>query len=464
MIELVFIASLLLRSTAWVWSLILLRRLRDRRIAVLSLLIAVTWIDGVAMAVRAVSGTVPSNQVWPGLATGLLMLAALAALEHAPRGERDAAPGAEQAARASEERFSRIFHASPDAIILSTFPEGRIFDVNEGFTETTGYSPEEAKGRTSLDLKLWSEPKGRARMGKMLRSTGTVRNLESEFRDKRGAVHTCLISAEAIVLEGEPSVLTVLRDISERKDAELEREQLIAELETKNAELERFSYTVSHDLKSPLVTIRGFLGLLERDAADGDVKGMRRDAGRIRAATEVMGRLLDELLELSRIGRLVNPPEEVALTDLAREAVDLVDGSLKERGVEVIISPALPVVVGDRTRLLEVFQNLLENAAKYMGDQPSPRVEVCSMDGDRNVCLVRDNGIGVDPRYHEKIFGLFERLSTDQDGTGVGLALVKRIIEVYGGRIWVESEGHDRGSTFCFTVPPMAGDKEKPTG
>ena len=455
MIPVVLIVSFLLRLIAWVWSLMLLRRLRDWRVAALSLLVAVALVDGAAAALASSASGAVAPAPWPRLAMSLLMLAALAALEHT-RGERDAAHGAEEAMRASEERFSRIFHASPDAIILSSFPEGRIFDVNGGFTETTGYSAEEAEGRTSRELELWSEPEGRHRLGEMLNATGKARNIESEFRNKRGEVHTCLVSAEIFELDGRPTVLTVLRDVSERKRAEQEREELIAELETKNAELERFAYTVSHDLKSPLVTIRGFLGLLERDAAAGDAERMRRDAGKIRAATEVMGQLLDELLELSRIGRQINPPQEVALAELAREAVDLVADSLTERGVEVHISSALPVVVGDRARLLEVFENLLENAVKYMGDQPAPRIEVSPRNGDPTVCCVRDNGVGIDPRYHEKVFGLFERLSTEQDGTGVGLALVKRIVEVHGGRIWVESEGRDRGCTFCFTVPPLA--------
>ncbi len=447
MISSVSFASLLLRLGAWVWSLALLRRLRDWRVGLLSLVLAGSVFDGGA----AVAGA-PASAPWPGLLASLVALVAVAAVAKAGARPEEA----HEVIRASQEKFSRIFHASPDAIILSTFPEGRIFDVNEGFTETTGYSPEQARGRTSQELELWSEPKGRERLGEELRSAGRVRNLESEFRDQRGEVHTCLISAELVELDGESSVLTMLRDISDRKYAEQEREHLIAELEAKNAELERFSYTVSHDLKSPLVTIRGFLGLLEKDAEAGDLKRMHRDAGRIRAATEVMGRLLDELLELSRIGRQINTPEEVPLGELVSEAVDLVAGALTERGVEVRISPAMPVAVGDRARLLEVFQNLLDNAVKYMGDEPAPRIDVgMKNDGQSDVCCVRDNGIGIDPRYHEKVFGLFERLSLEQEGTGVGLALVKRIVELHGGRIWIESEGPGAGSTFCFTVPTL---------
>ena len=225
------------------------------------------------------------------------------------------------------------------------------------------------------------------------------------------------------------------------------------ELEAKNAELERFTYTVSHDLKSPLVTIKGFLGLLEKDAVAGDFDRMRVDIQRIKSAAETMNRLLDELLELSRVGRQINPFEDVALGELARLAVELLAGEIEACGVEIEITPDLPEVVGDRIRLLEVLQNLLANAVKFMGSQSEPWVEVGSRDdGDQQVFYVRDNGIGIDSKYQEQIFGLFERLDGQVDGTGVGLALVKRIVELHGGRIWVESPGEGYGSTFCFTL------------
>jgi len=158
-------------------------------------------------------------------------------------------------------------------------------------------------------------------------------------------------------------------------------------------------------------------------------------------------------LELSRIGRLINPPEDVSLEELARETLELVGAQVKENGVHVEISPDLPVVFGDRVRLREVLQNLIDNAVKYMGDQSQPRVEIGSRrDANQTICYVRDNGIGIEPRYHEKVFGLFDQLDQKAEGTGIGLALAKRIVEVHGGRIWVESEGSGHGSTFCFTI------------
>jgi signal transduction histidine kinase len=250
------------------------------------------------------------------------------------------------------------------------------------------------------------------------------------------------------------SVSGISRDVTERKRVETERERLIAELEAKNAELERFTYTVSHDLKSPLVTIGGFVGYLEKDALAGKTERVKADVNRINEATEKMRRLLDDLLEMSRIGRLVNPPRHVAFGEIVKEALRLVAGRLAERGVEVVVAEELPLVYGDRVRLVEVVQNLVDNAVKFMGEQPQPRIDIGVKPGaEEPVFYVRDNGNGIEPRYHEEIFGLFKRLDPYTEGTGIGLALVKRIVEVHGGRIWVQSAGQGQGSTFCFTLP-----------
>ncbi|MCP4657650.1 MAG: GHKL domain-containing protein, partial [bacterium] len=245
----------------------------------------------------------------------------------------------------------------------------------------------------------------------------------------------------------------------EEKTAQVrERQRLVEELEAKNAELETFTYTVSHDLKSPLFTIQGFLGMLRKDAVSGNTEQLEHDIGRIRTAADQMALLLEDLLELSRVGRRVNPPEAVAFDELAREAVELVAGRIAKRDVKFSIEPELPVVFGDRVRLLQVLQNLIENAVRFMGDERAPRIDVgARQNGEEVIFFVQDNGIGIEPRYHEKIFGLFERLNPDAESTGVGLALVKRIVELHGGRVWVDSEGPGRGSRFCFTLPRGGG-------
>jgi signal transduction histidine kinase len=260
----------------------------------------------------------------------------------------------------------------------------------------------------------------------------------------------------------------LVADVVRAIDAARSRdERLLAanrELEARSAELERFTYVVSHDLKSPLVTIRGFLGYVERDARAGDLTRLTADVDRIRAATERMGRLLEDLLELSRTGRIDRPAQDVPLLELVREARALVEGRLGARGVRVEIEGPLAVVHGDVPRLVELVQNLLDNAAKFAGERDDPRVWIGSRpcDDGRVQVFVRDNGIGIDAADHERVFEVFHRLDPRYEGTGLGLALARRIVESHGGRIWVESEGRGRGSTFFFTLPAARGDAAAP--
>jgi PAS domain S-box-containing protein len=281
------------------------------------------------------------------------------------------------------------------------------------------------------------------------------------YSDEIAEILTGIGLQAAIAIQNAQLYEQAHQEIAERKRAQAEREKLIVELENKNFELERFTYTVSHDLKAPLITIRGFLGFVEKDALAGNVERVRADMTRIIEATDKMQRLLAELLELSRIGRMMNSPQAVPFETIVRDALELVRGQLDARGVQVEIAPNLPTVYGDRARLVEVVQNLLDNAAKFMGEQPNPRIEIGQRgalgDADgRPILFVRDNGVGIEPQYHDQVFGLFNKLDAQTEGTGVGLALVKRIVEVHGGRIWVESGGVGQGAMFCFALPARA--------
>jgi signal transduction histidine kinase len=267
------------------------------------------------------------------------------------------------------------------------------------------------------------------------------------------------IQARSFPFRGQVQRVVALRDVSERRKAEAVRDSLIRELEAKNAELERFGYTVTHDLKAPLVTIRGFADYLERDVREGRSDRLAADARRITEAVSKLQRLLDELFELSRAGHPVGPPAAVPASDLVQDALRLVRGRLSAG--QLRMADSLPVVFGDRARLVQVFERLLDNAIKFAGAAAEPVVTVEArppVDG-MAVLVVRDNGIGIDPRHRERVFGLFEKLDPRAEGSGVGLAMVKRIVESCGGRVWLESEGIGAGTTACVSLP-LAG----PTG
>lgn len=228
--------------------------------------------------------------------------------------------------------------------------------------------------------------------------------------------------------------------------------KLVQELEKKNEELERFTYTASHDLKAPLITIRGYLGYMEKDAKSGNYERLTADLQRISEATEKMHRLLNELLELSRVGRAMSKIEEVSFGEIVQDALKRVEGQITEKQVEVKVGSDLPNIYVDKERLIEVIQNLVDNAIKFMGMQKKPCIEIGMWQKDKQIIyFVKDNGIGIKQEFHERIFGLFDKLDSESSGTGVGLALVKRIIEVHGGKIWVESEV-GKGTTFLFTL------------
>jgi PAS domain S-box-containing protein len=242
------------------------------------------------------------------------------------------------------------------------------------------------------------------------------------------------------------------RDIQARKQIEADRQKLINELSAKNTELEQFTYTVSHDLKSPLVTIRGFLSFLKKDILASDEARALNDIDRIISATEKMQRLLQELLDLSRIGRVVNPMTVIPFGEIVAEALERVRGQMDAHKVQITMAPNLPDVCVDRSRMVQAMQNLLDNAAKFSGSQTEPRIEIGIRPGTPPVFTVRDNGIGIDLNHQDRIFHLFNKLDANAEGTGIGLALVKRIIETHQGKIWVESPGLGGGSTFCFTL------------
>lgn len=344
-------------------------------------------------------------------------------------------------------------------LIINTIPtrvfwkdtESVFIGCNASFAGDAGHSsPEELIGKTDYDMPWEEQAENYCRDDKEVMETAIAKmNYEEEQTTPEGH-RIWLLTSKVPLRDLDDEIIGVLGtydNITLLKEKE-------EELKSKNEELERFTYTVSHDLKSPLVTIKGFVGLLEEDIESGDAENVRMNIFRIKSAADKMSNLLNNLLELSRIGRFNNPFTKVSMRKLVKETLDSLSGIIQRQQVMITIPESMPEVYADVQRITEVWQNLIENSVKFMGDQPKPAIEIGYSTREREVeFFIRDNGIGIDPKYFDTIFGLFNKLDNKSEGTGFGLALVKRVIEVHGGTIYVESGGIGHGATFRFTLP-----------
>jgi PAS domain S-box-containing protein len=363
---------------------------------------------------------------------------------------------AQKSINESERKFRELFeHMQSAGAIYQAVDDGEDFifiDFNPAAEKVEGVSRDEVLGRKVTEVFPGVKASGIFDLFKRVHTTGQGGLLvEAFYSDARD---TGSWRRNAVFKLPSGNVVALYDDISERKHWETEREKLVIDLEKKNAEMERFTYTVSHDLKSPIITIKGFVAELEKSVASGDMETFTSDVRRISNAADRMKTMLDDVLKISRIGRVVGPFARIDVVGMLGEVKANLAGALNAQGVAIDVAQDLPPVFGDTYRLTELFQNLIENAIKFMGGQAEPRVEVGSFerDGER-IFYVRDNGIGIDPKYAASIFELFNKLDAKGDGAGVGLSVVKRIVEVHGGKIWMESEGKGCGATFFFTIP-----------
>ncbi len=271
-----------------------------------------------------------------------------------------------------------------------------------------------------------------------------------QMKERRGN----LMRTTKALEQSEKDHSALREEVQRRMKVEKERKKLMLDLKARNQELEGYAYTISHDLKSPLYTIQGFTGFLEKGLEQGNTEKMSEDLCKIRDAVTTMSRLLDDILNLSKVNLSQESVQQIALDEIIGKAIELVSREIREHEVDVRIAANLPSVYAPPQRLTEVYQNLISNATKFMGDQGQPVIEIgASSEGDWVHCYVGDNGIGIEPKYRDRVFNLFERLDTQTQGTGVGLAIVKRIIESLGGEIWIESDGPGTGARFEFTLP-----------
>ncbi len=365
----------------------------------------------------------------------------------------------DEALRKAKELFEKAFISQRDAIIIldARIPP-MILDCNPATTEIFGYTRQEILGRTTAFLHVdeTALKKFQELLYPAIEERGFFHLPEFEMRRKDGTVFPTEHSMVPLKDEQGKRIgwVSMVRDITERKKAEKERERLLKELEAKNVALDRFTYTVSHDLRSPLVTIQGFTDMVQTDLAQNELEKAKDNLKFIDKAATKMEKLLSDTLQLSRIGRMVNPPEDVPFGDIVQEALAQIAEQIKSSGVEISVAEDFPTVHVDRMRIAEVLVNLIVNSINYRGEQPHPKIEIgYRIDNGERVFFVQDNGVGIDKSQHEKVFDLFYQVdASGSKGTGAGLAIVKRIIAVHGGRIWIESE-KGKGCTICFTLP-----------
>ena len=363
---------------------------------------------------------------------------------------------AEQALRASEERF-RILAVTANDAILSADRHGNITYFNPGAERIFGFTSDEVIGRplTALMPERFRDAH-RTGLARYV-ATGEARvigkTLELAGRRKDETEFPLELSLATWKQGAEVAFTAIIRDITARKEAEDTLRRYASQLEVANQELEAFCYSVSHDLRAPLRSLDGFSQALLDDYRDRLDDTGRDFLQRVRAASQRMGTLIDDLLSLSRVTRGEVQVEEVDLSALAAAAAADLKKSDPARAVTFAIAPHL-VVRADAGLMRIVLQNLLGNAWKFTGKRSSARVEVGSMAHDgRRAFFVRDDGAGFDMAYAAKLFGAFQRLhaAAEFPGSGIGLATVQRIIHRHGGQVWAEG-APDRGATFYFTL------------
>ena len=353
----------------------------------------------------------------------------------------------EEVLRESEEKYSKLVENSLTGIYIDQ--DEKIVFANNRFADIYRYPREELIGIESWRL-VHPEDRSLTDKTRARRLKGEEAPPEYEARGLTKDGETIWIKRRntSIEYKGRPAILGNAVDITEQKQAEEELRKI-------NEELKNFVHVVSHDLKTPIISIQGFSSRLLKNYQEKLGEKGRVYLEHIKTSGRRMEVLVSDLLALSKIGRVVSNLKDISSHEIVKNLTSDLQDRVKEKGIELVVAHNLPTISCDGERIYQVFQNLLVNAIKFMGDTESPQIEIGYADmGDFHQFSVRDNGIGIDPKYHRRIFEIFHRLKKieDEEGTGIGLAIVYRIVTDHDGKVWVESE-KGKGAIFYFTLP-----------
>jgi len=355
----------------------------------------------------------------------------------------------------TELKYQTLFRNCPDLIIVSHRVTSSVLEVNDAFERLLGFHRDEVIGFKALDLGIWVTPNDRAQMIKTVGEQGRLSGYEIPLRHKSGHILTMMLSLELIALDGQDALLVMGRDVSERKREEETLRRLVDELAKSNTELARFAHIAAHDLQEPSRSICSYAQLLERKhGAAMDDEGREFLAFMVAGAYR-MRELVSGLLTYSRAGSRASSFRNVDLETLWSLVEIELNDSIVDRQAVIERQGSLPMIFGDSAQLQQLFTHLLGNALKFHQTGVPPHIRLAiSGDGDWWHLTLQDNGIGIAPEYQEQVFEMFRRLHGQgrYPGSGLGLALARRIVEAHGGRIWLDSMP-GVGTTVHATLP-----------
>jgi PAS domain S-box-containing protein len=364
----------------------------------------------------------------------------------------------------AKNHFESIFNTIPDSIMITQIEDGKIINSNKGFSTLTGFSFEEAKGKSTLEINLWNNPDNRATIIKEIQEKGVCNNLEFSFKSKNGDEIIGLYSANTIAINDSPYLISITRDITDRKLIEQEIYQKNRQLEQTNAEKDKFFSIIAHDLRGPFNSFLGLTELLAKDIQDMDIGTVQKMAENMNVSAKNIYTLLENLLEWSRInrGHIIFSPQKLYAYEEIKKVVDTSVVLAANKSIQLIIKVDEQIkFFADSYMLQSVIRNLISNAIKFTNKDGLVVISASTERNGDTLFSVSDNGIGVEKDMMDKLFHIdlkVGRLGTDgESSSGIGLFLCKEFIDQHRGKIWVESDpdGHQggKGSTFCFSIP-----------